>query len=254
MTEDGGGANGAKPHARLDELLDQRVALVKGQPRVPSTTLPGASAGEDVVDEGSWTEEICGAEFGRYTYRHSRMPHGGWRITERHSGANPRLHMERRSTQLELDKDFAVESASYDIESFVGKETAVLNWSESQGYLLEHHAVDGFKSVRTLPGPRRVPSEKMAQSLIPTLGQAFGQSTVYSVDADGVNLNASQITFERSSANESSSTGLNVEIFRLGERVKQAVHTNPKGDVLGVYETTVLLWPRSMRATDAQGR
>jgi Amidohydrolase family len=248
----------------LDGLLEQRAALVKRPAPIASTVLPPANGAGIVAQEGAWLERICNADFGRYSFRHTRMPDGGWQIEESHSGANPRHHPERRSSRLHLAADLTIRSCEYDIESFVGKETGSITWSRDEGYRLQHRAVDGFKTKRTLPGEARVPSEQMVQSLVPLLAKTKGRSTMpaldaqgMDLDAQGVNLGAAEITIAPvDDGGLADEARWKFQISRLGQRAEQTFRIGPDGLFRGLTETMVLLWPRELipvDATDGEG-
>ncbi len=238
----------------LDDLLEQRAALVKGPAPIASTALAPADRALAVAEEGSWLERICDADFGRFSYRHSRMPDGGWLIEERHAGADPRRHPERRSSRLHLAADLTLRAGEYDVESFVGLEKAQLTWSTSEGYRLRHRAVDGFETERTLAGALRVPSEQMAQSLVPLLAQTKGAAMIAALDATDVNLGAAEMIVAPAdggtSANE---TSWKLRVERLGQQVEQTFRIGPDGRFRGLSETMTLLWPRELIPLGADG-
>lgn len=234
----------------LDDLLEQRAALVKGAPPVASTALPPSDRSGTVVEEGTWVERICGADFGRVSYRHTRLPDGGWLVEERHAGANPRRHPVRRSSRLKLDKDLAVRSGEYEIDTFVGKETGKIEWSEAEGYKLQYVAVDGFKSEHKLPGAPMAPSEEMSLSFVPRLAVERAEATIKTLDAEGPHLGAAEISLARSGDGGSSAaqeeTHWKADVGRLGQRGSQSYRLTPEGRLRGMTETTVLLWPREL--------
>jgi hypothetical protein len=232
----------------LDDLLEQRAALVKGPAPIASTALTPAGGSIAVTEEGTWLERICDADFGRYSFRHSRLPDGGWLIEERHAGADPRRHSERRSSRLSLGADLTLRAGEYEIESFVGNETATVTWSSTEGYRLRHRAIDGFETEHTLPGEMRIPSERMAQSLLPRLTQAKGDATIPALDVTGVHLGAAEITVtpadDGTMANE---RRWMLRVSRLGkQQVEQTCRLGPDGRFLGLSETMPLLWPREL--------
>jgi hypothetical protein len=236
----------------LDGLLEQRATLVKGPAPIASTALPPADGSFVVAEEGSWLERICDADFGRFSFRHSRLADGSWLIEERHAGADPRRHPERRSSRLRLATDFTLRSGEYDIESFVGRETASLTWSAKDGYRLRHRAVDGFETERTLSGEARVPSEQMAQSLVPRLAQAKGASTMPALDAHGAQLGAAEMTIAPAEEDATSDeVRWTLRVSRLGQKVEQTCRIGPDGRVRGLTETMTLLWPRELIPLDS---
>jgi hypothetical protein len=234
------------PRTELDNLLEQRLRLVNGQPAVASTALPAASGSGSTVDEGAWLERICDADFGRVSYRHTRLPDNGWLIEERHAGAEPRRHPARRSSRIVLDADLTVRQADYDIETFVGTETGRLE-RRDDGYHLQHVAVDGFASTSHLPGQQRVPSEHMALSVVPLLARYRGASTLEALDADST-LEAAELALKESQDAPAGSQGAHwqLDASRLGQRASQTYSLGPDGKLQTMTETTVLLWPRQL--------
>lgn len=228
----------------LDSLLEQRATMAgKGAPSVASTSLPSAGTTGEIIDEGTWSETICGAEFGRISYRHSRLHNGGWLIEEKHAGANPRRHPVRRSARIVLDPDMKIESGNYEVDTFVGKETATLRWTQAEGYRLSHVGLDGAQTERTVAGERRVPGEEMAPSFVPRIVNQRGATTVQTLDTDGQRLGASEIAI----AAGAQGNMWTIDISRLGQRASQTYLLAPDGRLDTMTETTVLLWPRELR-------
>jgi Amidohydrolase family len=232
----------------LDELLEHRAALVAGSPNIPSTALPPATSTDAVIDEGEWQERICGTEFGRVSYRHTRLADGGWLVEERHAGANPRRHPIRRSSRLILGADMTVREAEHHVETFVGKETGSITWSRAEGYRLRHVAVDGFESRHTLPGEARVPSEQMSLSFIPRLAAEKAPATMQALDVEEPHLGAAVLSFTAANpdAPDASAPAWTLDASRLGQRASQTYRLGPDGRLLWMSETTVLLWPREL--------
>lgn len=231
--------------ADLDSLLEQRAALVQRPPQVPSTDLAGVAGSTSVVDEGAWLERIVGADFGRLQYRHGRFSDGRWLIQERHAGADPRRHPERRTSQWVLAPDLTVESGQCELESFVGKETSEVSWSDSSGYTVRYTAVDGYTSESALSGQRRVPSEHLAQSVIPRLIADRGESTLAALDVEMDSLATAEMTV---APLEDSAWRLHVN--RVGQRVEQTYHLAPDGRLSRLDEMLPLLWPRELVPID----
>jgi imidazolonepropionase-like amidohydrolase len=232
--------------AVLDDLLAQREQLALAAPPVPSTALPAATGEESVVDEGSWGEKICGLDFGRVSYRHTKLADGGWLIEERHAGANPRRHPERKDIRLTLDPDMNIRSGTYEVETFVGKETGEITWSDADGYTSKHVALDGTTSQDSLAGPARPPSEETAVSFVPKLILARGPSTIDTLDA--VEFGAAEIKLMPGESAPGASTDVEwtADVSRLGKRGTQIYRLTADGKPSGVSETTVLLWPREL--------
>lgn len=236
----------------LDSLLEQRAALAaKGAPPVAATTLPPPDGTGSLVEAGTWEERICGAEFGRVSYRHSRLDDGGWLIEERHAGANPRLHPQRRSSRLMLDRDMNVQTGEVEVESFVGTEKSTIRMTDA-GYELRHLAIDGRQTEQMLAGPPRAPSDELSLSFVPQLIGRWQEATVKTLDADGPRLGAAELEIVRASENPPagpapSEGAWQVNISRPGQRASQTYGLMADGRLRTMTETTVLLWPRELR-------
>jgi hypothetical protein len=228
--------------ADLDSLLEQRLRLINNPPPIPSTTLPAAAEPGETVAEGSWIERIVEAEFGRFTYRHRRLPDRGWRIEECHAGADPRRHLDRRTVRLALAADLTVRSAEYEVESFVGTEAAHLTWSESSGYVLDYRAVDGYESRTSLPGTARVPSEQLALSAIPRLIAERGAGSYAALDVTADQPGRAELTI----APADDAEAWRVQVNRPGQQVDQTYRVGPDGTLAEMREMLPLLWPREV--------
>ncbi|MDT2022398.1 amidohydrolase family protein [Methylocella sp. CPCC 101449] len=239
--------------SNLDDLLRQRAELVQGAPPVAGTDLPAASGNGDVTDEGVWRERICGAEFGRVTYRHTRLPEGGWRIEERHAGAEPRRHAMRRSSQIVVDADLNLRTADYELETFAGVEQAHVE-HVGDGYALTFKAVDGHESQSHLQGAPRPPSEHMALSVVPLLAGRHGAGTIAALDAE-TSLGAAELVLSVSpEPGAPGETHWQLETSRLGQRATQLYALGADGRLARMTETTILLWPRELQPVDAPVR
>jgi hypothetical protein len=232
--------------ADLDSLLEQRAALVSRPPRIAATDLAlSLHSDGNLVEQGSWRERIVGADFGQLSFRHHRLPDGGWLVEERHAGADPRRHPERRTSRLVLAPDLTISRGEYDVESFVGRETGELSWSETTGYRVQYRAVDGYTSETALPGPRLVPSERMALSFVPRLIASAGASAVVALDAQANTLSTAEMTLT-AVPNETAEPAWELNVSRIGERVKQTYHLRPDGGLDHLEEMLPLLWPREL--------
>jgi hypothetical protein len=239
--------------AVLDDLLQQREQLAKGAPPVASTDLPASTGEGRIVHAGIWRETICDANFGEISYRHTQMPDGDMVIEERHAGANPRRHPERKSVRIRLDADLNMRDASFEVETFVGTESGTVTWTESEGYQLNFIAMDGAVSVQSLAGAARPPGEQMAVSFMPHLIRTRGAGKVQTVDVAGSTLGDGEVVLTQVH-NTSSSTKeakWDADISRLGSRLSQEYHLTTNGELSSMSETTILLWPRQLTPATA---
>jgi hypothetical protein len=238
----------------LDRLLERRAALVSGPPRLPTTDLPPLQGLGAVVDEGVWTERILGAEFGRISYRHRRLPDGGWLIEERQAGANPRRHLERRTARLTLTPNLTVKAGEQEVEAFVGTATNRITWSAASGYTVASRAVDGWESHSTLPGPRLAPGERLAFSLVPSLiGQLAERgpgASVATLELEGGSATSVRLTLAvadgEGQAAPPGEARWRLQIDRPAEPTEQTYRLDPAGRLLGMDELLPLLWPREL--------
>jgi hypothetical protein len=238
-------------HDDLTGLLDQYAESVKTPPEIASTTLPSVSAPGVTFAEGTWTEVITHAEFGRVRYRHTKLADGGWLVEEAHAGANPRHHPERRTARLTLAANLTVRSGTIDIDSFVGRETATLTWSEAGGYTVTHIAVDGFEATDTLPGAPLVPSERLSLSLVPRLIAERGAGTLTALDVSGDKLGTAEVTIARAEGEttagaDSPAGAWKVNVVRVGHLVEQRYELGADGQLTHLDEMLPLLWPREL--------
>jgi hypothetical protein len=237
--------------ADLNSLLEQRVQMINNPPPIPSTALPVMEErGGRVVGEGAWVERIVDAEFGRFSYRHTRLPDGDWLLEESHAGADPRRNLDRRTVRLVLAPDLTVRSGDYEVESFVGSETARLTWSEDEGYVVDYTAVDDYQSRRSLAGDRRVPSEQLALSAVPRLISERGSGTYAALDAEADQPGESELSITR--AEDADAWRLNVS--RVGQRVEQTYRLGSDADLLQMDEMLPLLWPRKIAPVGGAAR
>jgi hypothetical protein len=108
--------------------------------------------------------------------------------------------------------------------------------------------VDGFESRHTLPGGARAPSEQMALSFIPQLAAAKAPATMQALDADESHVGAAELSFTAGGpdAPAASTATWTLDASRLGQRASQTYRLGPDGRLLGISETTALLWPREL--------
>ncbi len=246
--------------AELDGLLQQRAALVSRPPRLPATDLAESGGDGTVVDEGSWIERIVGADFGRLSYRHTRLSNGDWLIEERHAGANPRRHPERRTARLVLAPDLTLRSGEHEIESFVGKEVCRITRSDPGGYVAESTAVDGYKSRSTLSGERKIPSERMALTIVPLLIAGQGEQTagtrLAALDVEAPNVGLADMTLSAAQgethAAPAGEVEWSVQIDRPGQATQQTYRVGSDGRFLSMQEMLPLLWPRELLPISSQ--
>jgi hypothetical protein len=212
---------------QLQKLLDQRAALAAAPPRLPSAALQDS--------QGSWTERIVGSEAGRLTYRHSRIPDGGWLIEERHAAAVPRRHLERRSARLVLDAQFNLRTCSYSVESFAGAERGEITYSTGR-YAIEATDVDGSQTRGTLDADPMLPSERLTLTLWPLVFSNGFSGTTQALDVEAGVL----------AVREMSLADGRLSITRPTHATEQAYRLAPDGRFLGMQEMMPLLWLREL--------
>jgi hypothetical protein len=210
--------------AELDALLAQRAALAMAPARLPATSLRG---------ESTWLERIVGAQAGRVSFRHSRLPDGGWLIEERHAAALPRRHVERRNSRLVLDADFKMRSCQYTVDSFAGVERGAIVRSP-EGYEIEAKGLDGRESRHAVRTEPVLPSERLTVTLWPLLVQRAGAAPI--LDVDEGTLVIREMTFGEGQLTVRRPTHATEQRYRFGA----------DGRFLGMQETMPLLWLREL--------
>lgn len=212
------------PRAELDQLLSQRAMLASAPRRLPSTSLPNATV---------WVERIVGTEAGRVSFRHSRLPDGGWHIEERHASALPRRHVERRNSRLVLDAAFRLRSCQYSIDNFSGTERAAISRS-GDGYEIEARGLDGRESRHAVKTEPLLPSERLTVTLWPHLVQQAGSAPI--LDVDEGTLVIREMAFGDGRLGVRRPTHVTEQLYRFGA----------DGKFLGMQETMPLLWLREL--------
>lgn len=207
------------PRAELDRLLQQRAAR---KLQLPDTTLSGSRR---------WTERIVGAEAGRISYTHSRLPDGGLAIEERHATAVPRRHLERRNTRLELDADFQLRWCEHSVDSFAGSERARITRT-GDGYTIEAEGLDGWHVKQTLATPPLLPSERLTATLWPLVVRRDEDLQVLDIDEAGLVVREASV--EHGVLKVSRPTHVTEQRFAFGA----------DGRFSGMQETMPLLWLR----------
>jgi imidazolonepropionase-like amidohydrolase len=244
----------------LDDLLLQRNRALSGPPPLPSSDLPSveASGSGTLVDEGVWRERICDGEYGRIAYRHTRLSDSSWLIEERHSGATPRRHPERRTTRLTLTPDFRLRTGESRVESIAGEEISRINWSAGSGYTVRTTEVDGYTSEAVLAtAAMAVPGGNLAASVLPLLLAAgSGWETdaalpTLSIDAGKCALSTMTISVGdgHNPAGESDDVGgrtWRVKVEWPSRSSEQTYRVARDGNLVGMSEMLPLLWPREL--------
>jgi hypothetical protein len=212
------------PRAELDAMLAQRATLASAPPRLPATSLPNATV---------WLERIVGADAGRISFRHSRLPDGGWLIEERHAAAVPRRHVERRHSRLVLDSDFKLRSCEYSVDTFSGTERGAISRSAG-GYEIEAKGLDGRESRHAVHAAPVLPSERLTVTLWPLLVQRTGSASILDVEEGALVIR--EMKFDNNQLTVSRPTHVTEQRYRFGA----------DGKFLGMQETMPLLWLREL--------
>jgi hypothetical protein len=186
------------------------------------------------------------ADFGRVSYRHSRLPNGGWLVEEQHAGADPRRHVDRQTVRLSLAPDLTVRSGDFEVESFVGTEKLALTKSEDGGYTARYQAVDGFESESVLTGGPRVPSERLLLSVVPRLIVERGAGALPALEVEADHLSPAELTLSPGSQDNE----WQVRATRPGQQAEQTYRLAPGGRLERMDEMMPLLWPRELVPAD----
>jgi hypothetical protein len=244
----------------LDQLLRKRADLVDSAPRLPYADLPAHGGDSVVAAEGLWTERIYGTLYGKGGWRHSRLADGGWLVEERHAGATPRRHVERRSTRLELAPDLRIRVGDYRTESFVGEELSQIEWSSKTGYTVRYRDVDGWTTVASLPTEMLVPSERLTLSIQPLIFARLGDKLGDAVRALSIEKGEPSVTeakISRAPAEPSDApdeSRWRLEVMRPTEATVQTYRATSDGLFVGLSEIMPLLWVREISSLVAQSR
>jgi hypothetical protein len=207
--------------AEFDRLLEQRAAR---KAPLPSTSLAGARR---------WTERVVGAEAGRISYRHTRLPDGGLEIQERHAAALPRRHVERRNSRLVLDDDFRLVSCEQTIDSFAGSERASIRRT-SDGYAIDAEGLDGWRVAQTLATAPLLPSERLTATLWPLVVRRAETLRVLDVDESGLAVRDAELIEGK------------LKVTRPTHVTEQRYAFGADGEFSGMQETLPLLWLREL--------
>jgi hypothetical protein len=120
---------------------------------------------------------------------------------------------------------------------------AKLTWSEDSGYTFRSRAIDGCTSEKALPGPRVVPSERLALSVVPRLIGDRGACTVAALDAETGTPSGAEMTV----APVEDGRAWRLRGNRLHQRVEQTYRLTQDRRLSGMDEMLPLLWPRELR-------
>ena len=231
--------------ADLDHLLEQRAGLAATPPKVPTVELAAGRGNGVLVNEGTWTERIVGAEAGRVAFRHSRLPDGGWLIEERHASSVPRRHVERRTSRLVLDPDFTMRSCAYTVDSFAGSEVGQITWSAPGEYVIQVKDVDGSEFHDTFAGDRMLPSERLTVSLWPLLLAQLSRAPQPLV-APVLDVAAGSVAVRQLALDVKDEATWQLKVDRPTHSTEQVYRMTRNGDFLGMQEMMPLLWLREL--------
>lgn len=209
------------PRADLDRLLEQRAARTL---KLPATSLPASR---------QWTERIVGAEAGRISYRHTRLPDGGLEIEERHAAAVPRRHVELRNSRLVLDNEFRLVSCEHSIDSFAGTERARITYADG-AYAIDAEGLDGWRVEQSLATYPLLPSERLTATLWPLVVRTSGSVRLLDIDESGLVVRDAVV--ENGALKVSRPTHVTEQRYAFGA----------DGQFSGMQETMPLLWLREL--------
>jgi hypothetical protein len=210
------------PRAELDRLLAQRATQPQ---RLPDTRLGSP--------EQQWTERIVGAEAGRITFRHSRLPDGTLLIEERHAAALPRRHVERRNSRLVLEEDYTLRSCEYSIDSFAGQERGVISRKHG-GYAIEAEGLDGWRARQVINSGPLLPSDRLTATLWPLVVRQIGALRLLDVDEGTLVIREAELSDGQ------------MTVTRSTHVTQQRYEFGADGEFLRMQETMPLLWLREL--------
>jgi amidohydrolase family protein len=214
------------PRTELDRLLAQRASKPQ---RLPDTRL---DTGLDSPEQ-RWTERIVGAEAGRITFRHSRLPDGTLLIEERHAAAVPRRHVERRNSRLVLEEDYTLRSCEYTIDSFAGRERGLISRKHG-GYVIDAEGLDGWRARQVLTSGALLPSERLTVTLWPLVVRQIGTARLLDVDEGTLIVREAQLSDGE------------LKVTRPTHVTQQRYEFAADGKFVRMQETMPLLWLREL--------
>ncbi|MGH9843769.1 MAG: amidohydrolase family protein [Blastocatellia bacterium] len=221
--------------ADLDGLLERHLASP------PPVELPEfEDVGDaEIVRQGTLQEWVSEMRVGLASYRHARLPSGGWRVEEQLARSGPR-GPQQRTTRLWLGPDWTVRRAEIETETDVGRESNEIIWSEDGAYRVRVTQPDGYTSDSTIASEPLPPSERLAFSVLPQW--LASQSELVTASLLGIEHEVAQVaelSAEQSSEQSSEQSGetiWQVSIARPGEVSTQMYCLSEDGAILGLRD------------------
>jgi hypothetical protein len=224
----------------LDALTEEYLA---GLEAPPSEDLPefGKAEGSQIVRQGSFAESVSATSIGRASYRHIRLPQGGWLVEERSARSGPR-GPQRRAADLWLGQDWTLRSAQIDSDTDIGRERWDIRWSEG-AYRVRITEPDGAVAESTLVTAPLLPGERIASSVLPawSASQAASRSVVsLSIEhevAQTAAILAEPVPSTEGQAQRTRCTEWQLRITHPGEAVTQKFRVSHEGALLSLRDT-----------------
>jgi hypothetical protein len=168
----------------LDALLvhQESVAMLQPPHSLPHIAFGIAHDEGTVVSRGTWIERTGGDETGHLTYRHRKFADGSWLIEEQFAferGDMFSIGGEQCSkTSLHLAADLTVRRATFQQESFLGKERIEVAWTSSGAYIIRRKEIDGHETIRTVTAVLPLlPNERLSVTVWPLLLMRNGNTS-----------------------------------------------------------------------------
>jgi len=221
--------------ADLDGLLEQHLAELAAPPPVELAPFDDAGNAE-IVRQGTFQEWFSEMRVGLASYRHARLPDGGWQVEEQSARSGPR-GPQQRTARLWLGPDWTVRRVEIETETDVGRESSEILWSDG-AYRARITQPDGYKSDSILVSAPLLPSERLAFSVLPQwLASQAAPVTALSLGIEHESVQVAELLAEpvpAGATEQSSERGVNwqVSIARPDEVSTQTYRLADDGALL----------------------
>lgn len=224
----------------LDGLLGQHLASLAAPAPVELPEFDSVENAE-TVRQGTLRELVSEIPVGLVSFRHTRLPDGGWRVEEWSARSGLR-GPQQRTMRMWLEPDWTVRRAEIAAETDVGRESSEIIWSDDGAYRARVTQPDSYTSDSTIMSVPLLPSERLAFSVLPQwlasqtppvaaalLGIEHEAVQVAELSAEPVPASATDASGERGA-------NWQVSIARPGEVSTQTYRLADDGALLGLRD------------------
>jgi len=176
-------------HNDLDALMEQRVACVQDFHTLVPAELDLVDGEGQVIQQGTWSEDLDGIEGDRVAYRHRKFEDGTLLIEERYASTR---RSQRSTVRLEVKPDATISRGGVRIESLAGETSRTIVQSDTDTYAVHQQEMDGHESFAMLDTAVFAPAGLLAVTAVPLLLAKYAQAgkevvlPTLSIDPDGV--------------------------------------------------------------------